>query len=156
MPQGKAYGALNELDKGARKTEQSSDKERSIPIQITSSKAMKKLRQGNGVEEAVASTGAPQKLKGVKFAKGVLKKDMIPDDTEGVTHADRDGVSTDKDDTRDHRMKPTASQQSALFGGQSFGQALGYVPKSYWGSAADLVKPDQTAIDQAAAIYYMK
>lgn len=156
MPKGKAYGPLNTVDKGARKAGQTPDSQEAPAIKPRPSTAVQKLRSDDSIEKQVASTGAPQKLKGVTFEKKTNRKDVIPDtETSGANESKRDGVSVGGGEERDKGLRPTASQQSALFGGHSYGQALGYVPKNYWGSARDLIKPDQTAVDQAAAIYYM-
>lgn len=158
MPKGKAYGPLNEVDKGARSAKQTTNSKEPPVIQPRPSKAVNKLRSDDSIEKKTASTGAPQKLKSVKFEKGVNRKDARPDsDTTGSNESKRDGVSTGEGEERDRSLKPTPAQQSALFGGHSYGQALGYVPKSFWSKGArDLIKPDNTAVDQAAAIYYMK
>ena len=152
MPKGKPYGALNQVDQGQIKNEKSD----APGIKPRPTSAVQKLRSDNSIEKRVASTGAPQKLKGVKFEKKVNKKDVVPPDTTGSDESKSQGVDSGDGSVHDKGMKPTPAQRSAIFGSASIGQGLGYVPRGYWDSAPDLVKPDQTAVDHAAAIYYMK
>ena len=161
MPQGKAYGTLNTLEKGPRKTKKTGDSRqggKSAPsMEIRQTSAKRALLGDGSIERGMASTGAPEKLKGANLQAAALRKDMIPEDTaDATTEPEKGGVYVDDGVERDVSMLPTASQQSALFGGRSYGQALGYMPKSYWGSRRDIIKPDQTGVDQAAALYYMK
>ena len=154
MPKGKAYGPLNEVDKGARSDGYAKNEGGGGLIKPKPSAAKRKLVSDPAIENQVAKTGAPQRLKKVTLEKTPQRKDVVPEDGKGVEGHEREGVAPNKGDEKD--LRPTAAQRSALYGSNSVGQALGYVPRDYWNKSRDLVRPDQTAVDQATAIYYMK